>query len=129
MDDETAVAPPLDLVDEIGETLQTPPDPPAVAEGERASAAIIAKMAAVDAGTKTVVLVHTSPFLVLPPHLPAARKFYPLHPVELPAQQADALMAEGLGVTFRLAEPGDQPSAAHRRLIRSDRHGHRCCGG
>lgn len=117
--DETDGGPPAD---DAGEAVEAPPDPAAVLG------------AAKDANAKTVVLVHTSPFLVLPPHLPTARKFYPLAPVVLPAAEAEALMALPVdparpGPIFRLAEPGDQPSAAHRRLIRQDRTGRRCCGG
>lgn len=129
--DETDGGPPADETDEAA---LAPPDPAAVLEGERSSAALIARMAAKDADTKTVVLVHTSPFLVLPPHLQTARKFYPLAPVVLSAAEADALLALPMdptrpGPVFRLAEPGDEPSAAHRRLIRQDRTGRRCCGG
>lgn len=109
--DETDGGPPAD---EDDEAVEAPPDKAPL--------------------TKTVVLVHTSPFLVLPPRLPTARKFYPLAPVTLPAAEADALLALPVdparpGPVFRLAEPGDQPSAAHRRLIRQDRTGRRCCGG
>lgn len=132
MDDDTAVAPPLELVDEISETLQAPPDPAADPAAEQPPA---------DGGTKTdeqgqtnphriktIVLVHTSPYLVLPPHLSAPLKFYPLAPVELPADQADALLAEDFAVPFRLAEPGDEPSDFHKRLMRRDKSSRRCCG-
>ena len=120
MDDETVVDPPLDLVDEISETLQAPPaDPSVVLEMERPAA---------EPGTKTIVLLHTSPYLVLPPHLPAPLKFYPLAPVTLPAAQADALLAEDFVVPFRLAEPGDQPSDFHQRLMRRDKSRRHCCG-
>lgn len=123
MDDDTAVAPPLELVDEIGETLQAPPDPPADPPADPA-----AEQPPADGASKTVVLVHTSPYLVLPPYLPTPLKFYPLAPVELPADQADALLAEDFAVPFRLAGPGDEPSDFHKRLMRRDKSSRRCCG-
>lgn len=123
MDDETEVDPPLDLVDEIGETLNAPPDPPADTQPDPP-----AEQPPADGGIKTIVLVHTSPYLVLPPLLPAPLKFYPLAPVTLVADQADVLLAEDFAVPFRLAEPGDEPSDIHKRLMRRDKSGRRCCG-
>lgn len=123
MDDEPVVDPPLDLVDEIDATLNAPPDPPAEPQPDPAE-----EQPPADGETKAVVLVHTSPYLVLPPLLPAPLKFYPLAPVTLPAGQADALLAEDFPVPFRLAEPGDEPSEIHKRLMRRDKSGRRCCG-
>ncbi len=106
--------------------LQSPEPEPAPAPAPAATAA------PASGATKAVVLERDGPFLVLPPHLPKAVKFWPLYPVTLPAALADALIAEGaadtVGAKFRLATADDRPSDDHLRRIKAEQAPRRCCG-
>lgn len=83
-----------------------------------------------------IVLSSRSAFLVLPPTLPVAVKFWPLVRVDLPAEQAAVLLDpethKALGATWRLWQEGDTPTtetqAAVDRQKRMARERRRCCG-
>ncbi len=108
--------------------LQSPEPEPALADALTAEGAADPASGA----TKAIVLERDGPFLVLPPHLPKAVKFWPLYPVVLPAALADALTAEGaadtVGAKFRLATADDRPSDDHLRRIKAEQAPRRCCG-
>lgn len=94
-------------------------------------------LAAVDV-PESVAIVLSSPnaFLVLPPVLPVAVKFWPLVRVDLPGEQAAVLLEpathKALGATWRLWQEGDTPTAetlaAVERQKRMARERRRCCG-
>lgn len=88
--------------------------------------------------TDSVAIVLSSPnaFLVTPPTLPVAVKFWPLVRVDLPGEQATVLLEpathKALGATWRLWQEGDAPTAetqaAMDRVARASRERRRCCG-
>lgn len=88
--------------------------------------------------SERVALVLASPnaFLVLPPVLPEAVKFWPLVRVDLPGDQAAVLLDpathKALGATWREWQEGDTPTAetlaAVERQKRMARERRRCCG-
>lgn len=88
--------------------------------------------------TDSVAIVLSSPnaFLVTPPTLPVAVKFWPLVRVDLPGEQATVLLEpathKALGATWRLWQEGDTPTAetqaALGRQKRMARERRRCCG-
>lgn len=89
------------------------------------------------AGTAVaVVLVHPGPFLAQPPLLPEAVKFWPLVKVDLPEDQAAALLDpethKVVGAVWREWQEGDEPTAdtlaAMARVARMARERRRCCG-
>lgn len=83
-----------------------------------------------------IVLSSPNAFLVLPPTLPVAVKFWPLVRVDLPDDQAAVLLDpethKALGATWRLWQEGDTPTsetqAAVDRQKRMARERRRCCG-
>lgn len=87
---------------------------------------------------ESVAIVLSSPnaFLVMPPTLPVAVKFWPLVRVDLPGEQATVLLDpethKALGATWRLWQEGDAPTAetqaAMDRVARASRERRRCCG-
>lgn len=87
-------------------------------------------------GTVALVLASPNAFLVLPPVLPEAVKFWPLVRVDLPGDQAAVLLDpathKALGATWRLWQEGDTPTAetlaAVERQKRMARERRRCCG-
>ena len=88
--------------------------------------------------SESVAIVLSSPnaFLVQPPTLPVAVKFWPLVRVDLPGEQATVLLEPAthkqLGATWRLWQEGDTPTpetqAAMDRVARAARERRRCCG-
>lgn len=102
--------------------LAPPPAPPV---GKAAAADVVA-----------VVLDHPAPFMVLPPVLPVAVRFWPLVRVDLPADQAEVLLDpathKALGAVWREWQESDEPTAeiaaAMARHTRMARERRRCCG-
>lgn len=99
-------------------------DPPVVVTAAQASESV------------AIVLSSPNAFLVLPPVLPEAVRFWPLVRVDLPAEQAAVLLDpathKALGATWRLWREGDTPTAEtqaavdrQKRMVRERR---RCCG-
>lgn len=94
----------------------------------------VGKAAAADA--VAVVLDHPAPFMVLPPVLPVAVRFWPLVRVDLPADQAEVLLDpathKALGAVWREWQESDEPpaeiAAAMARHTRMARERRRCCG-
>lgn len=112
-----------DAIDAVVVTGPVPPPAPPVA-----------KAAAADA--VAVVLDHPGPFLVLPPVLPVAVRFWPLVRVDLPADEAAVLLDpethKALGAMWREWQESDEPTAeiaaAMARHTRMARERRRCCG-
>lgn len=83
-----------------------------------------------------IVLSSSNAFLVTPPTLPTAVKFWPLVRVDLPGDQAAVLLDpathKALGATWREWQEGDTPTAETQAAVdrqkRMARERRRCCG-